>query len=253
MEKITIDKGKKMYEIESIRPISAHVMQIVFANDVPGTYGDISLYTSGDIQCAFLSGYDTVYRDEGKTVYLSDDGSVYTPPKQPEGSESVLPEDPYVPTAEELLAAALVQKKAEVSRECEQIIYRGVTVTLSDGSSEHFSLTEHDQINLFGKQAQLAGGADQLEYHADGQPCRYYSAADMQAIIEAAMFHVSYHTTYCNALNMWLAGCQTAEEVQQIFYGADVPEEYQSEVLKAYLLQIAQLAKGEENDTPVTE
>ena len=85
---------------------------------------------------------------------------------------------------------------------------------------EHFSLTEHDQLNLFGKQAQLAAGAERLEYH----------------------------TTYCNAINMWIAGCQTAEEVDQIFYGGDVSEEYRSEVLQAYLLQIAAMAgkEGEE-------
>ena len=99
-------------------------------------------------------------------------------------------------------------------------------------------MTEHDQINLFGKQAQLAAGVEQLEYHADGQPCRYYCAADMQAIIQAAMWHVSYHTTYCNALNMWIVGCREKEEVMEIYYGADVPEEYQSDVLKAYLVEI---------------
>lgn len=144
------------------------------------------------------------------------------------------------------------EKKIEVSDACEAVIYAGVNVTLADGTVEHFSLTEHDQLNLFGKQAQLNAGAEQLEYHADGQPCRYYSAADMQTIIDAAMFHVSYHTTYCNALNMWIAGCETAEEVQAIFYDADVPEEYQSDVLKAYLLQIAQLAESE-NDAQTSE
>jgi len=116
-------------------------------------------------------------------------------------------------------------------------------VTLANGSSEHFALTEHDQLNLFGKQVQLAAGAEQLEYHSDGQPCRYYSAADMQTIITTAMWHVSYHTTYCNAINMWISGAQTVEEIQQIFYGADVPEQYQSEVLKAYLLQIAAMTE----------
>jgi len=115
-------------------------------------------------------------------------------------------------------------------------------VTLADGSTEHFALTEHDQLNLFGKQVQLTAGIEQLEYHSDGRPCRYYSAADMKNIVEKAMWHVSYHTTYCNALNMWISGAQTAEELQQIFYGADVPEQYQSEVLKAYLLQIEAMA-----------
>ena len=87
-----------------------------------------------------------------------------------------------------------------------------------------------------------------MEYHSDGQPCRYYSAADMQTIITTAMWHVSYHTTYCNALNMWISGAQTAEEIQQIFYGADVPEQYQSEVLKAYLVKIAAMAGDDVKD-----
>ena len=63
----------------------------------------------------------------------------------------------------------------------------------------------------------------------------YYNAADMQLIISAAMQHVSYHTTYCNAVNMWISGTQSTEEIQQIYYGADVPEQYQSDVLKAYI------------------
>lgn len=250
MEKISINQEKQLYEISSIQPISQHVLRIVFADTAPEEFGDIRVYTAGGILCASLPGYSTVYRDEGQTVYLSDDGSVYVPPSD---FGEILPMEPYVPTEEEILAAATTSKKAEISRECERIISRGVSVMLSDGTAGHFSLTEHDQINLFGKQVQLAAGAEQVEYHADGQPCRYYSATDMQTIIDAAMFHVSYHTTYCNSLNMWLASCQVVEDVQQIFYGADIPEEYQSEVLKAYLLQIAQLVEGDQDDTSVIE
>lgn len=170
-------------------------------------------------------------------ISLSNDGRVYVPPAPPEP----IPEpEPYVPTLEEVRA----QKKAVVASICEQVIFSGCNVTLSDGESYHFSLTEKDQLNLFGKQAQLAAGAEQLEYHADGQPCRYYSPEDMECIIGSAMWHVAYNTTYCNALNMWIAGCETMEEVQQIYYGADVPEEYQSEVLKAYPIQIAEMEGG---------
>ena len=238
MESITINNGNKHYEIESITPISSHVLEVVFTAGLPDNYGDIQVYTTGGSQCSDLPGYDTVYREEDQTVYLSNDGSVYTPP------EEIPPTEPYIPTLEELLATAQISKKYEVSAACERIIYKGVSVTLADGAVEHFSLTEHDQINLFGKQAQLAAGAERLEYHANGQSCRYYSARDMEAIVQAAMWHVSYHTTYCNALNMWIAGCQTAEEVNQIFYGSDVPAEYRSEVLDAYLAQIAAMAIG---------
>ena len=240
MEKIKV-KGK-LYEIRSIQTIEPHVLQIVFTGTPPTKWnGDIVLYTAGDIECATLAGWTTVYRDEGQTVYLSDDGSVYQTPDPDTGGE-ILPPEPYEPTLVELQAA----KKREISQACETAIYSGVDVKLSDGSTEHFSLTEHDQLNLFGKQVQLAAGAEQLEYHSDGQPCRYYSAADMQTIIAAAMQHVSYHITYCNAVNMWIAGCESTEEVQAIYYGADVPEEYQSDVLKAYIASMKESA-GDEN------
>ncbi len=240
MEKIKIGRKKKMYEICSIMPASRTVLKIVFpeSGDIPETWsGDILIHTAGGIHCSTISGYETVYRQEGQTMYLSNDGSIYVPSAPPEPVQ-----EPAPPTLEEVKAS----KKAEISSICEQVIYSGADVTLSDGQSYHFSLTEKDQLNLFGKQAQLAAGAEQVEYHADGQPCRYYSAADMQDIIETAMWYVSYHTTYCNALNMWIAGCQTGEEVQEIFYGADVPEEYRSEVLQAYLIQIAGMAGGGE-------
>lgn len=153
-----------------------------------------------------------------------------------------IPDKKIPETLEEIKAA----KKQEIGQACDKIIYDGMDVTLTDGSTEHFSLTDHDQLNLFGKKVQLAAGAEQLEYHSDGQPCRYYSAADMQTIIAAAMQHVSYHTTYCNAVNMWIAGCESTEEVQAIYYGADVPEEYQSDVLKAYIASMKESA-GNEN------
>lgn len=176
------------------------------------------------------TSYTTIYREmEDGSIILSNDGSVYVPPSPPEPSE---PEpEPEPPTLEEVRA----QKLQEMGDACRQIIYVGVDVVLPGNNIEHFSLKEEDQINLFGKQAQLVSGAEKLEYHQDGHPCRYYTAEEMQAIITAAMRHVSYHTTYCNSLNMWIAGATTTEELNTIFYGADIPEEYQSQVLRDYL------------------
>lgn len=125
-------------------------------------------------------------------------------------------------------------KKAEVGTACEQIIFAGVDVQIGE-NIEHFSLQTNDQLNLFRKQSQLLSGITNLEYHQDGHPCKYYTAEEMQLIIKAAMEHVSYHTTYCNSLNMWIAGAKTKDEVNTIYYGAQVPEEYQSEVLKDYI------------------
>lgn len=228
MEKIKIKSTGQMYDIVGIRSVGAHLLQIDFAGSVPDAYGDLELYTDGGILATTLPGWETVYRTDGKTVYLSDDGSVYTPSEEP---GPVTPTEPYVPSLDELKAA----KKREIGVACEAAIYAGVDVKLSDGSTEHFSLMEHDQLNLFGKQVQLASEATELEYHADGQPCRYYTAKDMQTIISTAMAYVSYHTTYCNALNMWINGVADKEELGKIVYGVTVPDEYQSDVLKDYL------------------
>ena len=241
MEQIKING--EIFLINEIIPITQNILKIIFDSKLPETYGNITTLTNGGEEAYTLNDYDTVYRDEGQTVYLSNNGSAYEAPETSDGPGE--PPEPYIPTLEELKA----RKRREVATECERLIYAGISVMLADGSVEHYALTIEDQLNLFGKLSQITAGATQLEYHADGKPCRYYNATDMQAIITAAMWHVSYHTTYCNALNMWIAGCQTAEEVQTIFCGADVPEEYRSEVLDAYLVEIANMAGGDGNDT----
>jgi hypothetical protein len=63
--------------------------------------------------------------------------------------------------------------------------------------------------------------------------------------VEKAMLHVSYYDTYGNSLKTWIDSVETMEELREIFYGADIPLEYQSEVLKTYLAQIASMAKEE--------
>ena len=129
-------------------------------------------------------------------------------------------------------------KYQEIASACEQTIYAGVDVSTSSGV-EHFSLTEKDQINLFGKKMQLLAGEEKLEYHEDGKPCKYFSAADMQNIVDRAMFFVSYNTTYCNAMNMWIKSIAKPSDFEEIQWGAKIPEEFQNEVLKDYMKILA--------------
>lgn len=247
MEKVKIGKEEQRYEISSIRPESANVLEIIFAGAIPAIWGDITIYTDDGTEATTLHGYETVWKREESRVWLSNDGSVYTPPTPP---EPAVPTEPYVPT----LAEVQNNKKAEVNAACEAMIVSGVNVTLADGTVEHFDLKERDQLNLFGKQIQVNAGLESIEYHTDTTPttnCKYYSNADMQSIIQAAMRHVSYHQTYCISLKVWIDACEAKEEVAEIFYGADIPEQYQSEVLKAYLVRIA-AEMGVDNGTPAS-
>ena len=72
-------------------------------------------------------------------------------------------------------------------------------------------------------------------YNGVGQPCKYYSVEDIQKLITAAMTFVSYNTTYCNSLNMWIKAETDSTVIESIYYGIDIPETYQSDVLKKYL------------------
>ena len=141
----------------------------------------------------------------------------------------------YVPTLEEVKT----QKISEMSTVCNTTIINGFDVTLSTGT-EHFSLKIEDQINLFGKQAQISQDVSTLsenkgyEYHQDGELCKYYSLEDMLKIINTAMAYKSYHTTYCNSLFRWIEQMSTKEDVNAVYYGIEIPEAYQSEVLKDY-------------------
>jgi len=132
------------------------------------------------------------------------------------------------------LADIKATKLKEISKKCEDTIYNGVDVKMPDGTY-HFSLTEEDQLNIFGLQAKISAGQTALEYHADGQPCKYYSVEDIQKLITAAMTFVSYNTTYCNSLNIWIKAETDSTVIESIYYGIDIPETYQSDVLKKYL------------------
>lgn len=226
MEKLVFPDGTKI-TAEVIR--SGNLMEIRNpSGSIPLDKSVIKLVSDAGEEYGIFGNYNTVYLQTENSIILSNDGSVYVEPE---------PIPPYTPTLEELKEA----KRAQMSAECQQAIYSGVTVDLPSGS-EHFSLKTEDQINLFGKQAQLAAGETQLEYHQDNHPCRYYTAAEMQQIITAAMQWVSYHTTYCNSLYTWINAATAADDLDDITYGADIPAAYQSDVLKNYLAQIQEEA-----------
>lgn len=122
--------------------------------------------------------------------------------------------------------SVLAEKKtAEISAACHAAIVTGIDVTLSDGTTGHFSLQETDQINLTTAYNAVQQGAAGYPYHADDQLCRVYPAEDIIAIGNAATAHKLYHTTYCNHLMAWARRAETVEELAGIDYGVELPED----------------------------
>lgn len=123
-------------------------------------------------------------------------------------------------------------KIAAMSAACNAAITGGVDVELSDGNTYHYSLTLEDQLNMMNIQAMVASGAESVPYHADGEECRYYSAADFAAIADAATAWKLYQESYFNSLRGYIQSMTTVEEIEAVTYGMEIPTEYQTDVLR---------------------
>ena len=114
-------------------------------------------------------------------------------------------------------------KTTAMSAACNAAITAGMDVTTTQGT-EHFSLQETDQINLTAAVTAVQQGAAGYPYHADGELCRMFTAAEIGAVGEASIAHKLYHTTYCNHLFAWIRRA-TASELAGITYGAELPDD----------------------------
>ena len=126
-------------------------------------------------------------------------------------------------------------KIKEMSVACRKAITDGFDLTLSDNVSHHFSLTVQDQLNLLTISSEVLSGETEVIYHADGEVCKYYSVEDATAIVNAATKHKTYHTTYYNSLKVYINSLNGITEISNIEYGVEIPEEYQSDILKSLI------------------
>lgn len=123
------------------------------------------------------------------------------------------------------------QKIKEMSYYCNQAIVNGFDVKLRDGKIHHFSLTVQDQLNLITLSSLAASGVDNIPYHADGELCEFFSANDIQIIVNAATELKTYHTTYFNSLKLYIQSLSDIDDVPNVIYGVNIPDEYKSDVL----------------------
>lgn len=136
----------------------------------------------------------------------------------------------YVPPLEEVQEAKVMEMNAIQ----QQMIQEGLDIMLTDGTVEHFTLTDHDQTSLMGLQTKVAEGAEMIPWHTSDQAehCKYYSNEDMAVITSKALEFVTFHVTYFRDIRIFIRALQEKEEVKNVTYGMYIPEEYQSDVLK---------------------
>ena len=136
--------------------------------------------------------------------------------------------------ARKLIEPALDEVKAdklkEISDICEQTIYKGIDVVLSDGNTKRFSLKTEDQINLNGLLGQINLGNIKPEngvpYHADGEMCTLFSIADFTLVANNAMAFILQQTTYCNHLMSYVKSLENIDDIRTVVYGQKLTGEF---------------------------
>ena len=143
----------------------------------------------------------------------------------------------YIPSVQEVTEAKL----AEVTAMHDAVIQNGVDVQLSDGTVEHFTLSDREQTYLIGLQTQVLAGMEQIPWHSSDVtlPCKYYSNVDMSTITSTAIQFVAYHVTYLRELLIYINSLESKEEVAAITYGSSISEELVSEPLKDMMVAMA--------------
>ena len=138
-----------------------------------------------------------------------------------------------------LLSEIKAEKEAELSAACKTAIEAGMDVETTQGT-EHFDLTQEDQINLTTALGKVDAGATAHPYHSKRSLCRMFTADEIRAVSAAAVAHALYNQTLCNHLLTWARRAETAEELEGITYSAEgLPED-----LAANMVQVLAAAGG---------
>ena len=75
MEKVVINN--ETFRIKSLRYVSPNVIKIDFYSETPSEFGNISVFTDGGELASELYNFNTVWKREDKTIWLSNNKSVF--------------------------------------------------------------------------------------------------------------------------------------------------------------------------------
>lgn len=138
---------------------------------------------------------------------------------------------------EKVLKKMKDNKIDEMDEICHNTIVSGFDAVMSDGKTYHFSLEVEDQLMIQALMLKVKSGQTTLlRYHADDQTCRYFSTEEIMLLYNNMEQIITYNTTYFNSLRDYINSLDDDYKLSKITWGTEIPEEYQSEVLKDLLV-----------------
>lgn len=173
------------------------------------------------------------YKNEYKTVTVVDiEADEYQSISSHDASD-IITDNGEVKSISQLIS----DKVSEMSRICEDTIVAGFDIDLSDMTRHHFSLQLSDQLKITKLNDRAVAGEEFLPYHADNELCKIFSAQDIMLINDTMEHIIEYQVTYFNSLKAYIGSMTDKYDIINVEYGMNIPEEYQSDVLKLLLSQ----------------
>lgn len=231
MQKIRFVESDSEYNV--YLEIQLHRIICTFCNDDDATnapllegFFEINEH-NGVIQSDFTK-YKYIYKKESSTTFIltNDENDIYIESENPEFDLS-----DYVLTLEEVKDSKIMN----LSSICNRNIINGIDIEI-DGNIEHFSYKDEDQMNIKELFDIVCQTNVPVYYHANGSSCKEYSPEQIIAIYATASTNKNHHTTYYNQLKMYIKSLQTKEEVESVFYGQELVDEY----LTTYIASMGQ-------------
>lgn len=122
---------------------------------------------------------------------------------------------------DDLLSQAKQRKINEISLTSQSMIINGV-----EFNGKRYRLNTTDQINMSALSA-MAQMGNKVPYHSDGEICRIFEPEEMVQLAQTATSWIVYHTTYFNLLKHQILEYDNLEDVEKVYYGIKLKDEYQ--------------------------
>jgi hypothetical protein len=119
----------------------------------------------------------------------------------------------------------------QVSKSCQEDIFDGMYIELSNGLTEKFSFNLQDQQDLkalFDTAVQFPEFS--FSWHSNGKLCRLYPAIDIIKIYSNLQMKLLRCTTYCNTLNILIRAANDRMEISNYYYGYELEQEAQNNI-----------------------
>ena len=118
------------------------------------------------------------------------------------------------------------RKSEELSGKCQETIFLGQDIKLSDGTTERFEFKDQDQSNIKQLWDAIKDGATAYPYQSDTGSCKVYPAADIAKIYVTMSTTITSNLTYYHQLKDYVNSLETIEEIEAVIWGQELAGEY---------------------------